>query len=143
MGGVTYHSLGAAAAKGNIDVWWRHAVWVGNGRIAVSGEHFRPGRGRRPPPGPVPFGVSLIDTTDWSITTLDQRPSLVHVAGDTVLAYGTRWFAGGRRSESPGLLAFDGDGRRAFVRFRGQDIATLGSRGQLLYAGSGEPGHCM
>lgn len=133
-GEVTYHSLGAAAAKGNVDVWWRHAVWLGQGRIAVSGERFRPGGARRPPPGPVPFGVSLIDTADWSIRTLDPRPSLVHVADDTVLAYGTRWFSGGRRSESTGLLAFDDNGRRAFVRFRGQDIATLGSRGNLLYA---------
>ena len=127
-GEVTYHSLGAGAAKGNVDVWWRQATWAGDGRIAVSGERFRPGR------SPLPFGVSLIDTTDWSIRTLDPRPSVMHVAGDTVLAYGTRWFSDGRRSESTGLLAFDGDGRRAFVRFRGQDIATLGSRGRLLYA---------
>jgi hypothetical protein len=127
-GEVTYHSLGATAAKGNTDVWWRQAAWAGNGRMAVTGERFRPGR------GPVPFGVRLIDTSDWSITTLDPRPSVMHVAGDTVLAYGTRWFDGFRRSESTGLLAFDGSGRRSFVRFRGQQIATLGSRGRLVYA---------
>jgi hypothetical protein len=50
---------------------------VGDGRIAVSGEHAPPSRGRR---------------------------------------------------------VFHGDGRRAFVRLRGQDIATVGSRGHLLYA---------
>jgi hypothetical protein len=133
-GEVSYHSLGASPAKGNIDVWWREAAWAGNGRIAVSGEHFPPSRGRRLPPGPVPFGVRIIDTSDWSITTLDPRPSVMHVSGDTVLAYGTRWFSGYRRSESTGLLAFDGSGRRAFVRFRGQQIATLGTRGHLLYA---------
>jgi hypothetical protein len=133
-GEVTYHSLGASAAKGNVDVWWREAAWAGNGRIAVSGEHFRPGREGRPPPGPVPFGVRVIDTSDWSITTLDPRPSVMHVAGDTVLAYGTRWFDGGRRSESTGLLGFDSTGHRAFVRFRGKEIATLGSRGRLVYA---------
>jgi hypothetical protein len=103
-GEVTYHPLGAAAAKGDVDAWWREATWVGNGRIAVSGEHFRPSRGRRVPDGPVPFGVRLIDTSDWSITTLDARSSVMHVSGDTVLAYGTRWFEGGRRSESTGLL---------------------------------------
>jgi hypothetical protein len=133
-GEITYHPLGAAASKGDVDMWWREAAWVGNGRIAVSGEHFRPSRGRRVPDGPAPFGVRLIDTSDWSITTLDARSSVMHVAGDTVLAYGTRWFDGGRRSESTGLLAFHGDGRRAFVRFRGRDIATVGSRGHLLYA---------
>jgi hypothetical protein len=75
----------------------------------------------------------MIDTSDWSISTLDPRPSVIDVAGETVLAYGTRWFNGWRRSESTGLLAFDGAGRRAFVRFRGQDIAGLGSRGHLAY----------
>lgn len=132
-GEVTYHSLGAGAAKGNTDVWWRHAAWAGHGRIAVSGEHFRPGRGRHPPPGPVPFGIRVIDTSDWSITTLDSRPSVMQVSGDTVLAHGTRWFSGRRRPESTGLLAFDGTGRRAFVRFRGQAVATVGSRGRLAY----------
>ena len=126
-GEVTYHPLGASAAKGNTDVWWRQAVWVGNGRIAVTGERFRPGR------SPEPFGVRLIDTSGWSITTLDPRPSVMHVSGDTMFAYGTRWFADGRPSESTGLLAFDGTGNRLFTRFRGQQIATLGTRGQLLY----------
>ena len=132
-GEVTYHSLGASASKGNIDVWWRDAAWVGDGRIAVSGEHFPPASGRRLS-GPVPFGVRLIDTGDWSMTTLDPRPSVMHVSGDTVLAYGTRWFSGNRRSESTGLLAFDATGRRSFARFHGQDVATLGSRGHLVYA---------
>jgi hypothetical protein len=81
----------------------------------------------------VPFGVRLIDTGDWSVTTLDSRPSLIHVSGHTVLAYGTRWFSGRRPPESTGLLAFDSTGRRAFVRFRGQDIAALGTRGRLAY----------
>jgi hypothetical protein len=35
------------------------------------------------------------------------------------------------RSAAPALAC---DGRRAFVRFRGQDIATVGSGGHLLYA---------
>ena len=133
-GEVTYHPLGAAAAKGDVDAWWREAVWVGNGHIAVTGQHFRPSRGRRVMDGPVPFGVRLIDTSDWSITTLDAQSSVMHVSGDTVLAYGTRWFDGGRRSESTGLLAFHGDGSPAFVRFRGQDIGTAGGRDHLFYA---------
>jgi hypothetical protein len=82
----------------------------------------------------VPFGVRLIDTSDWSISTLDPRPSVMHVSGQTVLAYGTRWFGDRRPSESTGLLAFDGAGSRRFTRFRGQQIATLGTRGHLLYA---------
>jgi hypothetical protein len=73
----------------------------------------------------VPFGVRLIDTSDWPISTLDPRPSVMHVSGQTVPAYGTRWFGDRRPSESTGLLAFDGAGSRRFTRFRGQQIATV------------------
>jgi hypothetical protein len=131
-GAVSYHPLGASASKGNVDVWWRTATWAGDGRIAVTGDHWPRPRGRLPD-GPVPFGVRIIDTRSWSITTLDPRPDSMHVAGETVLAAGTRWFDGARRTESTGLLAYDQAGRRTFTRFRGQEVALLGSRGRLGY----------
>jgi hypothetical protein len=131
-GAVGYHSLGASASKGNNAVWWRHAVWAGDGRIAVTGTHWpRPRRGARG--GPVPFGVRMIDTRTWTISTLDPRPDSMHVGGGTVLATGTRWFDGARRSRHTGLLGFDEAGQRTFTRFRGQDVALLGSRGELGY----------
>jgi hypothetical protein len=130
---VSYHSLGASASKGNLDVWWRTAAWAGDGRIAVTGDHWPPPRGRPVSVGPVPLGIRMIDTRDWSIATLDPRPDSMHVAGSTVLAAGTRWFDPARRSQSTGLLAFDADGRRAFTRFRGHPVALLGSRGRLGY----------
>jgi hypothetical protein len=133
-GTVSYHSLGASASKGNVDTWWREAVWAGAGRIAVTGDHWPPVRDGRAYDGPVPFGVRIIDTTTWSITTLDPRPNSMNVAGSTVLATGTRWFDGGERSENTGLLAFDEAGRRVFTRFRGRPVALLGSRGELGYA---------
>lgn len=131
-GAVSYHSLGASASKGNVDVWWRIAAWAGDGRIAVTGDHWPLPRPRRSV-GPVPLGIRMIDTRDWSIATLDPRPDSMHVAGGTVLAAGTRWYDAARRTESTGLLAFDADGRRAFTRFRGQPVALLGSRGRLGY----------
>jgi hypothetical protein len=132
-GAVDYHSLGASASKGNVDVWWRHAVWAGDGRIAVTGDHWPSPQGRRLPDGPVPFGIRMIDTRTWTIATLDPRPDSMHVAADTVLASGTRFFDGGQRTESTGLLAFDETGRRAFTRFRGRPVTLLGSRGTLGY----------
>lgn len=131
-GAVAYHSLGATAAKGNVDQWWRDAAWLGDGRLAVSGEHFRPVRRRRMP-NPVPFGLRIVDTRDWSIRTLDPRPNLIHVAGETVLASGTRWFGAGPVPRSTGLLAFDAAGRRIYVRFRGQAVQGIGSHGRLGY----------
>jgi hypothetical protein len=132
---VAYHSLGASASKGNVGVWWRHAVWAGGGRIAVTGHHWPAVRGRREPAGPVPvpFGLRMIDTSDWSIATLDARTDSMHVADGAVLASGTLFFRGGRRTESTGLLAFDDAGRRAYTRFRGRPVVLLGSRGSLGY----------
>ena len=75
----------------------------------------------------------MIDTRAWTISTFDRRPDTMHVAGETVLASGTRWFDGGRRTRSTGLLAFDRAGSRAFTRFRGRQVVLLGSRGKLGY----------
>ena len=134
-GMVAYHSLGASSSKGNVGVWWRDAAWAGDGRIAVTGDHCPAVRGRRPPAGPVPepFGLRMIDTRDWSMATLDPRTDSMHVGDGAVLASGTRFFNGGRRTESTGLLGFDEAGRRAYTRFRGRQVVLLGSRGSLGY----------
>jgi hypothetical protein len=132
-GAVAYHSLGAGASKGTVAVWWRDAAWVGDGRIAVTGDHWPRSRGRVFD-GPVPFGLRMIDTSDWSIATLHAQTDAMHVADGAVLAAGTRYFRAGRRPESYGLQAFDTSGRRVFTRFRGERVALLGSRGRLAYA---------
>lgn len=132
-GAVDYHSLGAGASKTNVGVRWRHAAWAGDGRIVVTGDHWPPVRGRRAPSGPVPFGIRMIDTSTWTIQTLDRRPDSMHVGVDTVLASGTRYFDAGRRSVSTGLLAFDRAGRRTHTRFPGRQVVLLGSRGGLGY----------
>jgi hypothetical protein len=139
-GAVAYHELErvgpvgpAVAAKGNVAAWWRHASWLGDGRIAVSG-HYEPPlrRGRRPQPLR-PFGVRLIDTRDWTIRTLHPDAMFVRQAGEHLLANGTVWHRGEKRSTSTGLLAFDVQGRRAFTRFRGADVSVLGTHGRLAY----------
>jgi hypothetical protein len=140
-GTVDYHRLretGSAsrgtAAKGNVAAWWRVAIWLGDGRIAVTGQYeppFRPGRNRRPTNRP--FGVRLVDTRDWTIRTLHPDPFLIYRAGERLLAHGTTWYDGWRRSRSTGLLAFDTQGRPAFTRFRGADVSVLGSHGRLAY----------
>jgi hypothetical protein len=57
----------------------------------------------------------------------------MHRAGERLLASGTTWYDGWRRSRSTGLLAFDSQERRAFTRFRGADVSVLGSHGRLAY----------
>ena len=122
----------AHAAKGNVDVWWRQAVWAGDGRIAMTGDHWPRPRARAFD-GPIPLGVRIIDTHTWTVATLDPRPDTMHVAGGVVLAAGTRYLKPGR-TRSTGLLAFDESGGRAWTRFRGRPVALLGSRGSLVYA---------
>ena len=132
-GGAFAGSLRAHAAKGNVDVWSRQAVWAGDGRIALTGNHWPRPRGRVFD-GPIPLGVRMLDTRSWTVATLDPRPDTMHVAGGMVLAAGTRYFDAGERTKSTGLLAFDSSGRRAWTRFRGRPVALLGSRGGLAYA---------
>jgi hypothetical protein len=134
-GAVAYHRIAEApaarAAKGNMDVWWREASWVGNGTIAVTGYRSRPARRDRLPIEP--HGLRLIDTSSWTSRTLAERPMEAHVAGDLLLAYGTSWSPRRRDRWSTGLLAFERDGARAFSRFRGQDVVIAGSHGTLAY----------
>lgn len=139
-GAVEYHDLEAigpakpaVAAKGSVAAWSRHAIWLGDGRIAVTGHYeppFRPGQ--RPPP-PRPFGVRLIDTRDWTMRTLHPDAMFVYRTGERLLANGTVWRAVGRPATRTGLLAFDLQGRRAFTRFRGADVSVVGSHGRLAY----------
>ena len=139
-GAVEYHELEAVgparpavAAKGSVAAWLRHASWLGDGRIAVTGLYEPPLRaGRRPQP-PRPFGARLIDTRDWTIRTLHPDAMFVHRAGERLLANGTVWRAGGKPDTSTGLLAFDMQGRRAFTRFRDADVSVLGTHGRLAY----------
>jgi hypothetical protein len=134
-GAVGYHRIAeppaARAAKGNMDVWWREASWVGNGTIAVTGYGSRPPRGDRLLIEP--HGLRLIDTGSWTSRTLAERPMEAHLAGDLVLASGTSWSPRRRDRWSTGLLAFDRDGDRAFARFRGRDVVFAGSHGRLGY----------
>jgi hypothetical protein len=139
-GAVSYHRLGepgsasrARAAKGSAAAWWREAIWLGDGRIAVTGQYeppYRPGRRRATNR---PFGVRLIDTRDWTVRTLHPGAHLAYRVGERLFAHGTTWYDGWRRSRSTGLLAFDLRGRRAFTRFRGADVLVVGGHGRLAY----------
>ena len=143
-GRVAYHplaqrpTLGAAerahaAKRAAFDEWTPAARWLGDGALAVSGEH------RRTSPGRSfwiePFGARLIDTRSWAISLLARRPTSIASAPNLLLATGRRgvsWDHAGRRDA--GLLAFDARGRRLFKRFRGEDVTVLGVHLRYAYA---------
>jgi hypothetical protein len=124
----------AGAAKGNMRTWARQAAWFGERSIAVTGyDSFPARRGMRFPPPIEPYGIRLIDTTDWTIRTLHKDTMQMHVAADRLLAHGTTWHARSRSSSSTGLFAFSEDGRPAFARFPGQEVVPIGAHGDLAY----------
>jgi hypothetical protein len=124
----------ARAAKGNMRIWAREAAWFGEHSIAVTGYDGYPRRrGARFPPPIEPYGVRLIDTTDWTIRTLHKDTMQMYVAADRLLAHGTTWHARSRRSSSTGLFAFDDAERLAFARFPGQEVTPIGTHGNLAY----------
>jgi hypothetical protein len=133
-GAVAYHPLGASAAKGTEEAWWRDAEWTAGGQLAITGEHMPPPlRNGRPAAGPIPYGLRLVDPRDWSTLTVNRRTNELHAAGERLLAMGTRWNAGWRRSTSTGLLGFDLGGRPAFGRFADKDVVVLGDHGPYAH----------
>ena len=125
----------AEAAKGNMRVVWRDASWFGGHSIAVTGNDTFPTRpGRRFGPPPDPYGLRLIDTTDWTVRTLDRRTDQAYVAAGRLLAHGGNWSP--RRlkyTSSTGLLAFTEDGQRSFTRFADRVVSVIGTHGTLAY----------
>ena len=133
-GAVSYHSLGASASKGDEEAWFRDAEWTVDGQLAITGDHMpRPLRNGLPAAGPIPYGLRLVDPLDWSLRTVNRRTNLFETAGDRLLAHGTTWNRGWRKSTSTGLLAFDLGGQPAFGRFGGKDVTVLGDHGRYAY----------
>jgi hypothetical protein len=138
-GAATYHEVrgggGAAAApmaaKGLAFGAFRTASWIGDGTIAVSGELTRARldrrRGARGPRIVVrtdPYGLRLVRTASWTATTLHPLLKSFTLAGDLLLGMNGEpsALAG---AEATGLVAYGGDGRRRFTRFRGAGRAWL------------------
>jgi hypothetical protein len=138
-GAATYHELrggggaaaGPVAAKGLAFGAFRTASWIGDGTIAVSGEltRMRPDRRRaarraRTVTRTDPYGLRLIRTADWTATTLNPLFKSFTVAGDLLLGMNGEP-AALSGAEATGLVAYGGDGRRRFARFRGAGRAWL------------------
>ena len=138
-GAVSYHELrgggGAAAAslaaKGLAYGAYRTARWIGDGTIAVSGEvtRTRPDRRRsarrqRTVTRTDPYGLRLISTGDWTATALNPLFHSFTLAGGRLLGMNADPASLGGAAAT-GLVVYGTDGRRRFMRFRGQGRAWL------------------
>jgi hypothetical protein len=94
----------------------RKAVWLGNGLVAVTGADYSGATSK-------PAGLTLIDTSDWSIRKLDDETSDATRVGKTLVGFG-------RRS---GLVGYDLQGRKLYRLFERKEIDGLETSGGLVY----------
>jgi hypothetical protein len=102
----------------------RSAVWLGAGRIAVTGYDGQVSwpADRRVEAGRRPAGLRVIDTGDWSVRTLDERATEVVPAAGLLLT-----------GDSRGLTAYRPEGTAAFRLLDGERVAVVGVAGPLVY----------
>jgi hypothetical protein len=102
----------AAAAK-QVSGHSRDARWLGGNLLAVSGSDTEQGAMQ-------PTGLLVVDTSDWSVRSIDRGATGFHVAGDVLLALGGSWDAATERATGIGLAAYGFDGSRRFQLFDGE-----------------------
>ena len=105
----------------------RDVIWLGNGRLLVSGRDIVAGPG-----GEVyfPAGATLVDTARWRARTLDRSASEAAFAAGVVLASGPRWNPGAE----VGLRGYTIAGRRVFHLLKGLQVFDVPVVGDWAYA---------
>lgn len=113
---ASYHRLESRTRPGRLLYRSRDAIWLGSGRLLVSGRDVVAGRGRKG------FSVAsravLVDTASWDARTLDPRASAARLAAGRLLLYGPGWHPG----PQVGLSGYTPGGRRVFHLLKGQRV---------------------
>jgi hypothetical protein len=113
---VRYHALSGRAALKLTSGFARHARWLGNGLLAVSGiDHrtFIDAAGREQQVS-TPWGLRLIDTRTWGVELVDARASQFAVSPDSLLVSGTQWSSAAQTRTGMGVSAYTLDGKLRF-----------------------------
>jgi hypothetical protein len=131
---VSYHELARPASLlGRLRDWLdpaayakgasgptRTAHWLGGGLLAVAGadeKSFTDARGEHQT-RIRPAGLSLADTRNWSVRTIDRGATDVRVAGELLLATGVSTDSASGEEDVIGLAAYGFDGERRFQSVR-------------------------
>jgi len=106
------------------------------GLLAVTGEDLP---ASEPPGGvrPVPYGLRLVDTRDWTIRTVDPDAQTFDVAGGLLLA--RRWYAASGLNPI-GVAAYDLAGNPRWRRFSGANVHVWAPGGRRVYIDVGDHG---
>lgn len=129
---VSYHPVtGApdAAAPDGARSSVRHAVWLGDDRVALSGEDAvgDPSSVRR-----LPAGVRVVDTRAWTARTVHPRASRARLVGGRLLVY--TQVPAAQRPAGVGLRVYGLDGERLVRHLFGDEALDVQVAGALAYA---------
>jgi hypothetical protein len=118
----------------------RRALWLGGGKLAVSGHDVVAAAGD--PFAATPAGVILVDTRDWGACVLDKEAGGAGVAAGRVLTYGGTPSAarGGLR---PGLHAYADDGSEVFQLFEREQVWDVDLADGLAYVRTARATHVV
>jgi hypothetical protein len=119
----------------------RQAVWLGDGRLAVTGVNYEASidsRGQEQETD-TPTGLKLIDTRNWSVRTLNRATSSAVYASGVLFAFGTSWDSRTSTMSGSGLTAYDAGGHELYHRYDDQPIGTVdpAPRGVLVGGNQG------
>ena len=105
----------------------RRAVWLGNGRLAVTGIDYQASSDSRGQQEEVdePVGLKLIDTRTWSVRTLDHTTSSISISVGVLFAFGTSWDSRSSKLSGSGLTAYDTNGHELYHRYGRQPIGGV------------------
>jgi hypothetical protein len=119
----------------------RRVVWLGNGRLAVTGVDYQAlvdSKGQEQELD-TPTGLKLIDTRNWSVRRLDHTTCSITFSGGVLFAFGTSWDSRTSTMSGSGLTAYDAGGRELYHRYGQQPIGGVEAvpRGVLVGGNQG------
>jgi hypothetical protein len=102
----------------------RRAVWLGDGRLAVTGVDYQASVDSHGNQQELdkPAGLKLIDTRNWSVRTLDHTTTSLTFSGGVLFAFGTSWDSRTSKIGGSGLTAYDASGGKLYHRYGDQPI---------------------
>ena len=87
-----------------VDGPWRNGTWIGDGLLAISGEDYSSEGGQHHHAEPA--GISIVDTRDWSVQTIDDNSVEVVATEHALVGHGGY--------ELGGVTGYDAGGDKLF-----------------------------
>lgn len=116
----------------------RHAEWLGNGLIAVSGGDYSVTRGDRLEF--TPAGVRIVDSRNWSVRSIAPGADGFRLAGDLVLGVSETWSSELHQPTPIGVAAYGLDGRARFHLYEGVRAWVIHADARRAYVDPMGPG---